>query len=122
MQEKTSKDPLQNPPDRALDFVQLAGTIKAWGKELGFQDICIADAGAEMTKAESGLLEWLSNGYHGEMDYMAKHGTRRSRPAELVPGTLRVITARMNYIPPSARDSWQVIQDGEKAFISRYAL
>ncbi|SEP27452.1 tRNA epoxyqueuosine(34) reductase QueG [Nitrosovibrio sp. Nv6] len=122
MQEKTSKDPLQDPPDRVLDFIQLAGTIKAWGKELGFQDICIADAGAQMTQAESGLLEWLSNGYHGEMDYMAKHGTRRSRPAELVPGTLRVISARMNYMPSSARDSWEVIQDGEKAFISRYAL
>jgi epoxyqueuosine reductase len=56
------------------------------------------------------------------MDYMAKHGTRRTRPAELVPGTIRVISARMNYMPPEARDSWQVIRDGEKAFISRYAL
>lgn len=61
-----------------------------------------------MTQAESGLLEWLSKGYHGEMDYMAKHGTRRTRPAELVLGTLRVISARMNYMPP-ARDSWQVV-------------
>ena len=54
--------------------------------ELGFQDISIANAGAEMTQAESGLLEWLSKDYHGEMDYMAKHGTRRPRPAALVPG------------------------------------
>ena len=74
-----------------------------------------------MSQAESGLLEWLSKGYRGEMDYMAKHGTRRTRPAELVPGTLRVISARMNYMPP-ARDGWQVVQDGDSAFISRYAL
>lgn len=105
-----------------MDFTELAATIKAWGEELGFQDICIADAGAEMARAELGLLEWLRNGYHGKMDYMAKHGTRRTRPAELVPGTLRVISARMNYTPPAAKDSWQVIQDGQKAFISRYAL
>ena len=85
----------------AVDFTQLAESIKAWGNELGFQDISIADAGAEMTQVESGLLEWLSKGYHGEMDYMAKHGTRRTRPAELVPGTLRVISARMNYMSPA---------------------
>lgn len=121
MQEKISKDSSQILPDPAVDFTQLAKSIKAWGNELGFQDISIADAGAEMAQAESGLLEWLSKGYHGEMDYMAKHGTRRTRPAELVPGTLRVISARMNYMPP-ARDSWQVIQDGDSAFISRYAL
>jgi epoxyqueuosine reductase len=122
MQEKTSKDPLPAPPAQVLDFTQLTRAIKDWGEELGFQDICIADAGAEMTQAESGLNEWLRHGYHGEMDYMAKHGTRRTRPAELVPGTLRVISARMNYMPAEARDSWQVIRDGEKAFISRYAL
>jgi epoxyqueuosine reductase len=121
MQEKMSKDTPQILPDPAVDFTRLARSIKAWGNELGFQDISIADAGAEMAQAESGLLEWLSKGYHGEMDYMAKHGTRRTRPAELVPGTLRVISARMNYMPP-ARDSWQVVQDGDSAFISRYAL
>ena len=59
--------------------------------QLGFQDISIADAGAEMEQAESGLLEWLSKSYRDEMDYMAKHGMRRTLPAELVPGTLRVI-------------------------------
>lgn len=125
MQDKISKDPPEVPndlPDSAVDLIRLAGMIKAWGKELGFQDICIADAGAEMRQAELGLLEWLSKGYHGEMDYMAKHGTRRTRPAELVPGTLRVISVRMNYMPPAARDSWQVIRDGDKAFVSRYAL
>lgn len=122
MQEKTSKDPAQGITAETVDFTQLAAAIKAWGEELGFQDICIADASAEMSQAESGLQEWLREGYHGDMDYMAKHGTRRTRPAELVPGTLRVISARMNYMAPAARDSWQVIHDGERAFISRYAL
>lgn len=75
-----------------------------------------------MADAETGLLEWLAQGFHGEMDYMAKHGMKRSRPAELVPGTVRVITLRMNYLSESARDSDQVLSSGERAYISRYAL
>ena len=100
MQEKTSKDPLQSASGTSSRFYPAGREIKAWGEELGFQDICIADAGAEHGAGRIGLHEWLRNGYHGEMDYMAKHGTRRTRPAELVPGTLRVISARMNYMPP----------------------
>ena len=76
----------------------------------------------DLSAAENGLLQWLALGLHGEMDYMAKHGTKRSRPAELIPGTLRVISLRMNCAPPNARDSWQVLAEGERAFISRYAL
>ena len=76
----------------------------------------------DLSAAENGLLEWLAHGLHGELDYMAKHGLKRSRPAELLPGTLRVISLRMNYAPPDARDSWQVLAEGEHAFISRYAL
>ena len=76
----------------------------------------------DLSAAEAGLLEWLALGLHGEMDYMAKHGTKRSRPAELLPGTLRVISLRMNCAPSNARDSWQVLAEGERAFISRYAL
>jgi epoxyqueuosine reductase len=102
-----------------LDLARLAARIKAWGKELGFQEIGIADT--ELGKAETRLIEWLSKGFHGEMDYMAKHGAKRSRPSELRTGTVRVISARLNY-SPSARDSWQVLADGERAFISRYAL
>jgi epoxyqueuosine reductase len=115
MQESISKNPSQ-------DFVALAVAIKAWSKELGFQDIRIADAAADMSQAEAGLREWLNQGHHGEMDYMAKHGNRRTRPAELVPDTLRVISVRMNNTPPAAKDSWEVLQDGARAFISRYAL
>ena len=76
----------------------------------------------DLSTAENGLLQWLTDGYHGSMDYMAKHGTRRSRPAELLPGTLSVISLRMNCAPPNARDSWQVLAEGGRAFISRYAL
>ena len=79
MQEKISKDPSVisvGLPDAGVDLSRLTDAIKAWGRELGFREICIADANAAMTQAESGLLEWLSKGYHGEMDYMVKLGTR----------------------------------------------
>ncbi len=88
--------------------------------ELGFQAIGIA--GHDLGQAEDRLLKWLAQGYHGEMDYMANHGVKRSRPQELVPGTLRIITARMAYFPPRARDSLEVMGDSNKAYISRYAL
>lgn len=122
MQEKSYHDSLPQAAGEDIDLIQLAGAIKVWGKDLGFQHIGIADASADMAQAESGLAAWLDKGYQGEMDYMAKHGTRRTRPAELLPGTLRVISVRMNYTPPRARDGWEVLGDGEKAFISRYAL
>lgn len=118
-QEKTSSNKGDNPE---MDTAGLALEIKAWGRVLGFQDVRIADACADMSAAESGMFQWLDKAYHGEMDYMAKHGTKRSRPYELVPGAQRVISVRMNYSPPKAADSWSVINQGEKAFISRYAL
>jgi epoxyqueuosine reductase len=104
------------------DYAALAAAIKTWGKELGFLDVCIADAYADMSTVESGLFNWLDKGYHGGMDYMAKHGTKRTRPFELEPGTLRIISVCMNYSPPSARNSWDVVNTGDRAFISRYAL
>lgn len=97
----------------------LAAAIKAWGRELGFQAVGIADI--DLAGAGAQLAEWVGRGYHGEMDYMAKHGSRRSRPEELVPGTARVICARMDYKPESA-DSSQVLGEGAKAFVARYAL
>jgi epoxyqueuosine reductase len=102
------------------DYPDLARRIKQWGKELGFQQVGIADS--ELGEAEARLLDWLGKGFHGEMDYMARHGTKRTRPGELVPGTLRVIVARMNYSPPGARDTAEVLKDRSRAFISRYAL
>ncbi|SFP36019.1 epoxyqueuosine reductase [Nitrosomonas cryotolerans] len=110
------------PLNVSYDFISLATIIKAWGRELGFQDIRIADANTDMSPVESNLLEWLDKGYHGDMDYMAKHGVKRTRPSELVPGTQRVISVCMNYTPPLAENSWAVIKSGDQAFISRYAL
>ncbi|MER0169431.1 MAG: tRNA epoxyqueuosine(34) reductase QueG [Nitrosomonas sp.] len=115
MQENTSTNKLP-------DYAALAAAIKTWGKELGFHDVRIADAQADMSAVESGLFQWLAQGYHGDMDYMAKHGTKRTRPAELEPGTQRVVSVCMNYAPPAVKNSWDVIHDGDQAFISRYAL
>jgi epoxyqueuosine reductase len=109
------------PPRRSgpIDFDMLAGAVKAWGRELGFQAIGISDV--DLSEAEPRFAEWLARGYAGELDYMRKHGTKRTRPADLVPGTLRVIAARMDYLPDAA-DGTAVLADGAKAFVARYAL
>ncbi|MCY7387344.1 MAG: tRNA epoxyqueuosine(34) reductase QueG [Burkholderiales bacterium] len=107
-------------PTTTINFLQLGTEIKTWGHELGFQEIGFSDT--ELTREEIYLRQWLDSGYHGDMDYMARHGTARTRPDELVPGTVRVISVRLNYQPPAARDSWQTLEDPEAAFISRYAL
>jgi epoxyqueuosine reductase len=105
---------------RAPDFSALARDIKQWGENLGFQQVGIADC--DLGAAEAGLAEWLARGWHGDMDYMAAHGTRRSRPAELVPGTVRVIAVRMNYLPAQARPAAEVLEAPGLGFFSRYAL
>ena len=99
-----------------MDYTALARDIKAWGVELGFQAVGIADA--DLSAAEPRLLEWLAQGWHGEMEYMARHGALRARPAELKPGTLRVISCRMNY---AADVSAEISLDGRKAVVARYA-
>lgn len=106
------------------DLVALAVTIKAWGRELGFADIRITDV--DLSHREAGFQAWLDKGYHGEMDYMASHGMKRARPAELVPGTVRVITARMPYLPRNGEDDWRGRErvragDAAAAVISIYA-
>ena len=98
----------------------MAADIKRWGCELGFAAIGVCDT--DLSSAELEHQAWIKKGFHGDMDYMAKHGTKRTRPADLVANTVRVITARLDYLPPKARNSWDVIEDGEQAFISRYAL
>ena len=103
-----------------LDYAELACKIKAWGMALGFQAVGIA--GTHLLEAESDLQKWLAQGFHGEMNYLVKHGLKRSRPAELIPGTQRIVSVRMNYDPPEAKDSWEILSDGSLAFISRYAL
>jgi epoxyqueuosine reductase len=106
--------------DLALDFSQLARDIVIWGRELGFAELGIADT--ELSADEARLGAWLDAGRHGEMDYMARHGSRRARPSEMVPGTIRVITARLDYLPRRAQDPDAVLADSRKAYISRYAL
>jgi epoxyqueuosine reductase len=107
-------------PAATVDFEALARAIQLWGRELGFAEIAIA--GTDLSAEESRLLAWLAAGRHGEMDYMARHGSRRARPAELVAGTLRVISARLDYLRPHALDSASVLADSRKAYVSRYAL
>lgn len=105
---------------QSAELADLASRIKAWGRALGLSEVAISDV--DLSHAEAGLLAWLRAGYHGEMDYMARHGTTRARPAQLVPGTVRAIVARLDYTPPRVRDSAAVLGDSDRAFISRYAL
>ena len=101
------------------DLAALKPTIRAWGRELGFSAVGFAPI--ELGGAEQRLMAWLTSGYHGEMDYMARHGVNRARPDELVPGTLGVISARLDYLPRAA-ESWANLADAGRAYVSRYAL
>ena len=104
----------------SIDFLRLGRDIRAWGRELGFADIGIS--GIALQEAEKKLLHWLGKGYHGDMDYMATHGTKRSRPDELAPGTVSVITARLPYWPSDAAPPGEILNDPALAYVSRYAL
>ena len=101
------------------DWNSLVKQIKAWGIELGFDAIGIS--GTHLPDAEKGLTDWLAQGFHGEMDYMASHGSKRAQPEALIPGTRSIITARLNY-QPAALDSATVLANPALAHISRYAL
>jgi len=102
-----------------MDLAALAAQVKDWGRELGFQRVGIAAVG--LPDDERRLADWLAAGRHGEMAYMARHGTKRTRPDELVPGTVRVISARMDYLPPAATPD-DVLADAALGYVSRYAL
>ncbi|MEW9798520.1 tRNA epoxyqueuosine(34) reductase QueG [Alteromonas sp. CYL-A6] len=104
---------------RSVDLGELANNIKAWGKALGFQQVGISDI--DLHQHEAHLQRWLDNQYHGDMQYMETHGMKRARPDELVPGTLRVISVRMDYLPPDASFA-RHLSDRNIAYISRYAL
>ena len=106
-------------PHSTLDIDALVIDIKQWAKTLGFQQlgICGIDLGAHREH----LQNWLDKDFHGDMHYMEKHGEKRSRPEQLLPGTLRVISARMDYLP-NAQEMQQVLNNKNKAYISRYAL
>ena len=105
-------------PDQDMD--ELAQLIKSWGQDLGFQQTGITKT--RLTEHETHLLSWLDDGLHGEMDYMSRHGTRRSRPDELLPGTVRVISLRMDYLPPECTAITAVLNKPARGYISRYAL
>jgi epoxyqueuosine reductase len=102
-----------------MNLAALAAQVKDWGRELGFQKIGIA--AVDLPDDERRLMTWLNAGRQGEMEYMARHGAKRARPAELVPGTLRVISARMDYWPAAA-DPAAVLADPALGYVSRYAL
>ncbi len=105
----------------SLDAVELLRDIRSKARELGFAGIGVT--GVDLQSAEQGLLDWLAAGFHGGMDYMARHGLKRARPAELVPGTVSVISVRMDYWPePDLSAARDLQQDGARAAISRYAL
>ncbi|PCH86101.1 MAG: tRNA epoxyqueuosine(34) reductase QueG [Piscirickettsiaceae bacterium] len=104
----------------STDFHQLAEDIKAYGKSLGFQQVGITDT--ELSEAEQQLSEWLDAGYHGDMSYMHKHGSKRTRPNELIPGTIRVISCRMDYLPETMQQTNKLMSNPAQAYISRYAL
>ena len=106
--------------DRAKhDLAPLAADIKHWGRALGFQQVGISDT--DLTLAEQRLHHWLAEGRHGEMKYMARHGSKRSRPQELVPGTVRIVSLRMDYQTPGD-DPRSVLDNPEMGYVARYAL
>ncbi len=109
---------------KGIDAQALMAKLRAWALELGFSQIGVADV--DLSSAEPGLQAWLDAGWHGSMDYMQSHGMKRARPAELVPGTLRVLTARMDYLPRDTAPDWQAVEwqglgQAGRAQISLYA-
>jgi epoxyqueuosine reductase len=104
----------------ATAFTDLAAQIRAWAMDLGFQQIGFT--GIDIATDEAHLMRWLELRRHGEMDYMSRHGRKRARPQELVPGTIRVISARMDYLPPDVADAEAVLADADVGYVSRYAL
>src|SRR5581483_3811241 len=103
-----------------LDPAAAKRQLAARAQELGFDRIGVARI--DVPDDEQHLLRWLDAGFHGEMDYMRRHGTLRSRPQELAPGTVRVVSVRMNYWPAVARDAEAALGDAESGYVSRYAL
>lgn len=98
----------------------LSAYVKRCAQELGLSHCAITDTA--LGEHETHLLNWLESGFHGTMDYMERHGVMRSRPAELLPGTVRIISVRMDYFPPDAADAWTILEDPTRAYVSRYAL
>jgi epoxyqueuosine reductase len=109
-----------NTPSPALDTDALLADIRHWGAELGFARIGVANI--DLAQDEAHFLDWLAQGFGGEMHYMARHGSKRTRPAELIPGTVSCLSARMDYWPVDAADAAEVLGERRLAYVSRYAL
>ncbi|HTV97818.1 MAG TPA: tRNA epoxyqueuosine(34) reductase QueG [Steroidobacteraceae bacterium] len=117
----TSRTNTRTPENRpACDPAALLAAIRRWGAELGFAQLGVA--GIDLAEDESHFRDWLRAGFAGEMRYMSRHGSKRTRPAELLPGTVSCISARMNYWPAGAADARRVLGDASAAYVSRYAL
>ena len=114
--------PLPTLPDNSTgaDPAQLAQRIRALAREAGFQRCGISDI--VLDEDEGHLRDWLAQGLYGSMDWMARHGDKRSRPAELIPGTLRVISVGLDYGRRDDQEAWETLADGERAYVARYAL
>jgi len=110
---------LPEPESDSVDPESLATRIKTWGRELGFQQVGITDLDPGLHADR--LQDWLDQDYHGDMDYMARHASLRQAPQTLVPGALRLISVRMDYLPGDTR-AVEVLQDPALAYVSRYAL
>ncbi len=113
------------PPDASrprgeLDLPLLKSDILRWGRELGFQQLGVSDI--DLSVAEARLAAWLQAQFHGTMQYMQAHGTRRSRPEDLVPGTVRVLSARMDYLACSQQRARELLDHESAAYVSRYAI
>ncbi|HSS66022.1 MAG TPA: tRNA epoxyqueuosine(34) reductase QueG [Gammaproteobacteria bacterium] len=106
--------------DSTRDYAALAERIKRWGRELGFGAVGVA--GVDLAADEARLMAWLDDGRHGEMAYMARHGVRRTRPDALRPGTISVISARLDYMRADCAPAEAVLEDAELGYLSRYAL
>ena len=104
----------------AAEALHLAKNIKQWAFELGLSACAITDT--DLGEHETHLLNWLDAGFHGEMHYMERHGTKRSRPAELEPGTVRIVSVRLDYYPPDATSASEVLNSPTLGYVSRYAL
>ena len=107
-------------PPQVLDTQALLSQLRQWAGQLGFTGLGIANI--DLSADEAAFRTWLKDGFNGEMGYMSRHGSKRSRPAELIPGTVSCISVRMDYWPPGAKDAHSVLRDSTQGYISRYAL
>jgi len=115
-----SRGAAEAPGNTVPDPGKLAADIRRWGRELGFQQIGFSDI--DLSIAEERLQSWLARRYHGEMNYMERHGNKRSRPDALIPDTLSIIAARMDYLPQPQAAATALLDHPRKAYLSRYAL